>query len=83
MGRTRAIRFVVNVTPVTGYQTPSEWQTKFAGRPSDANLAKWVALYHESLAPGGVNAHIGPSGRLVAATVIDQHTGDVRARWTL
>lgn len=77
--RDRAIRFTVAMKTVTGYNTPSEYQSKYCGRPGAKGLAKFVADYNESLKPGGVNAHIGDRGRCYAASLRDH--GTVIAEW--
>lgn len=87
MGRSRMVRFVVKMTmssPTPEHNTLSdggEWPTKHAGRPTDANLAKYVAHFEASTAPGGCNEHLGR--RVVwAAEVVDQLNGNaVRATY--
>lgn len=82
MGRSRTVRFVEVKRVRRGYVTDCEWQTKFAGRPTDANLAKAIALYNETLKPGGVNEHVGESATCVYAEVRDQFNGNaVLATW--
>lgn len=75
MGRDRAIRYTVRMSLVSGFATPAEYRSKHYGRASDAGLANYVTSYNESILPGGVNAHIGPSGRCYAATLTDHNTG--------
>lgn len=85
-------RYAVVVRPVSGYQTPSGWATRsrvghqvppyLTGKPTDAKLARWVADYHASLLPGGVNSHLGDGARLLAAEVRDGGVnGTVVASW--
>ena len=63
-----------------GYTTPTGWDTKHAGRPSDATLKAHVERFEASCQPGGVNSHIGP---LVvwSAKIIRQSTGEVIATY--
>ena len=82
MGRTRAIRFVEVKVVRVGRVTDCEWQTKYAGRPTDANLAKAIALYNATLLPGDVNEHVGVGATCVYAEVRDQFNGNrVVATW--
>lgn len=86
MGRSVKVRFVVRMSQsplpgaTTSYTEPTAWPTKYAGRPSDANLAAYIAKYEESTRPGGVNAHLG-SRVVFKAEVVDQETGAVRATY--
>jgi len=60
MGRSITPKYVVTVTHVNPsvVSTPSVWNCRESGRPTAANLKRWVDLYHESLKPGGVNEHV-------------------------
>lgn len=51
------------------YYTPAAWPSKHLGRPTVANLARYVADFEASTLPGGVNAHLGPT-RVVAARIL-------------
>lgn len=55
MGRTITPMYTVRVAASDHYITPMAWPTKQAGRPTEENLAAFVAKYNESFAPGGVN----------------------------
>ena len=89
MGRSYTFRYSVELTTLTGYNTPAGWPTtnrvgdhrpkELLGRPTDAKLARYVADYNASLEPGGANAHIGPSGRATAACIKDGY--DIVATW--
>lgn len=81
MGRTVKIRYIVEMdfTFLQGnnfYATPTAWP-KLAGRVTEANLAKVVASFVESLSPGECNEHLGKFGILgvSAARVLDQFDG--------
>lgn len=37
------------------------WDVKRYGRPTEANLEKWVMTFAKSLEAGGVNAHLSES----------------------
>jgi hypothetical protein len=82
MGRSVAYRFSVRMSVVHGFVTPAGWESKHAGRPNAANLAKYVELFNASLLPGGCNAHLGESTRCVAAELVDHCRGNaVIATW--
>jgi len=61
------------------------WQTKYAGRPTNENLAKYVEAYHESLKPGNTNWHLCKSASHIPywnkARIIRQKTGEIVAEW--
>lgn len=57
------------------------WETKYAGRPSDATLAAHVKVAEAATLPGGVNAHLGAE-RITTARVVRQSTGEVVATFT-
>lgn len=81
--RDYTFRYSVELTLVSGYATPAGWPTRnrigdrrpaeMLGKPNDAKLARYVADYNASLAPEGVNSHIGPRGAAVAARILDHH----------
>lgn len=56
------------------------WPTKYAGRPSDENLAKFVKVHEDSTAPGGINAHLGQE-QIRSAKVIRQSNDVVVAEF--
>lgn len=62
--------------------TPSAWQTKIFGRPSDQSLARMVAVFEQSTQAGGCNAHLGPT-TVHSAKVVRQATGEVVARYRM
>lgn len=80
MGRSRAIRYTVDMKIVDGFTTPGEYRTKYYGRASAKGLEAYVTSYNESLKPGGVNAHIGETGRCYRAVLKDY--GTVVAEWS-
>jgi hypothetical protein len=53
--------FEVHTASGPTHWTPMGWNSKQAGRPTPANLAKFIDGYEASTRPGGVNAHIGPT----------------------
>jgi hypothetical protein len=66
MGATRTPAWVVEIrTDGRGGYTPAPWNVRSQpnrpgyGRPTDANLAAYVARFEASTRPGGVNAHLG------------------------
>ncbi len=56
------------------------WETKYAGRPTNANLAKHIAFFEASTRGDGCNAHLG-SVTITNAKVIRQSNGDVEATY--
>lgn len=65
MGRTSTPTYVVEIE-MPGYRyAPAAWRVSSAvnapgyGKPTDANLARYVEKFEESTRPGGVNAHLG------------------------
>jgi hypothetical protein len=78
MGKSIPVRYIVEMdfTYLQGknfYHTPTPWP-KQAGRVNDKNLAKVVAQFVASLAPGACNDHLSRTGLLgvSAARVYDQ-----------
>jgi hypothetical protein len=55
--------------------TPMGWDCKRAGRPTEANLAAYVASFERSTQPGGVNAHLGAQ-KVKRAWITRQATGE-------
>jgi hypothetical protein len=39
--------------------TPAAWNCRRDGRPTEANLRKYVESFEASTRPGGANAHLG------------------------
>lgn len=57
--------------------TNQAWYRDY-GRPTDANLARFVKGLVESTKPGGVNSHLGQL-YITAAQVVRQATGEIVA----
>lgn len=67
--------------------TPMAWRVRSNnagiradGKPTVANLDKWVTAYEDSLRPGGCNAHLGIHS-VVSAKIIRQSDNEVVAEW--
>ncbi len=65
MGRSKTPKYVVvmegtgvNSTPIAWHVGVTEGNVPGYGKPTDANLAKYIAKYVESLKPGGANQHL-------------------------
>jgi hypothetical protein len=65
-----------------------EWRTRrqgvipAEGKPTTANIDKWVDTFEESMKPGGCNAHLG-FHPVLSAEILDQFNGnEVVATWT-
>jgi hypothetical protein len=77
-GRTRAVR--------NWYFTPAVWHARKStnvasdGRPTDANLYRWVRAFERSTYPGEPNAHLGIT-TVTRACIIRQSSGRVVARY--
>jgi len=58
------------------------WPTKDAGRPSNANLEKFVKHLEESMKPGGANEHLADFNiKYLKATIQVNGTDYVVATW--
>jgi hypothetical protein len=82
MGRTTTSTYAVRIT-VPGYQySLTPWHCKESGRPTDANLARYVAAFEASTQPGGSNAHLGEQHVSSAYVKVNSgHDGAVVARY--
>ena len=71
------------MTTETGTGTYRErYQVPGYGRPTQKNLAAWVAAFNASVLPGGCNDHLGEGCQLVAATIVNQDTGETLASYS-
>ena len=68
------------MTASCGLCTPSAWDTKHAGRPSDSTLKAWVEHFEASTKTGGCNAHLGATV-VWSAKVVRQATGETVATY--
>ncbi len=68
-----------------GSTSPAMTRMAWKGRPTDANLERYVFAYVDSLKSGGVNVHLSESLGYMpiphAARVVRQSTGQVVASW--
>ncbi len=86
-GRDLPIRYTVNLTAPGMHYTPMQWRTRPQGQipsygaPTNANLAKFMAKFLETMKPGGHSAHLGDKGIPTRATIMDHDTGQVVASW--
>lgn len=79
MGRVTTPRYRVEVECVGMVATPSAWR-KHYGRPTEANLIRFLEASNASMAPGGCNQHIAaafPGARNVGGRIVEQSTGAV------
>lgn len=60
MGKSVTPKYVVQINDGRGdnFKTPMTWNSRQSGRPTAANLEKYVKVYAKSLEQGGVNAHV-------------------------
>lgn len=68
MGHTSTPKYRVHVEVPGYYCTPMAWERHY-GAPTDANLAKFVAVSNAATDPGGVNSHLGVYHKIVKADV--------------
>lgn len=86
MGRSYTPRYVCEIVVPGTYHTPMSWDVKSRygargyGKPTDANLKKYVEGFEASTKPGGVNAHLGET-IVTSARIIDQFEGGVVATY--
>lgn len=71
MGRILTPKFAVHYTVDNGFWTPAAWPTRHAGRATDANLIKHVAVVEASTQPGGCNEHLGAT-KILSARIVNQ-----------
>jgi len=87
MGKAIVSRYALHVRVTGGVHTPSTWNVKGKygakgqGKPTEANIAKYVQASEESCRPNGINEHLGIFSYL-RAWIVDQQTGDIVAQWT-
>lgn len=70
----------IEISATGGSYTPAGWNAKHSGRPTAANLARYVEGLEESTREGGVNAHLGATV-VWSAKIIRQATGDTVATY--
>jgi hypothetical protein len=83
MGHSSTPTFRTEYKVKSGYGciTPSAWNTKQAGRPSDTNLSKNMDLWKESFT-NGANKHVyNGQFPIVSAKVVRQSNDEVVATW--
>lgn len=88
MGSSRAWRYRLQIKCASGwYYTPMEWRVRTQrntgpgfGKPTTENIDRWVTRFEWSMIHGP-NRHLGQD-RVVSASIVDQHTGDVVAEWS-
>jgi len=85
MGKSIKSKYALQIKS-DGYFTPMCWFVNQNGKPTQANLEKWVDAYHASLKPGGANAHLsnGPKGMPIlnsAKIVTNDRNKTVVAAW--
>jgi hypothetical protein len=88
-GSDSAIRYVIILTAPGMHYEPMEWRTKARGgvpsygSPTNANLAKFMQKFIETMQPGGHNDHLAQGGRGIPtrASIMDQAEHRVVASW--
>ena len=85
MGKSTTPKYILKITTfksqngLAGYSN-MEWNCRQSGRPSAANIDKWVTVYENSCLPGGCNAHLGYDP--VLSCEVRRNPGDVVASWS-
>lgn len=94
-GRDREIRYQVQIYSAGHRYTPAAWDVRFPygpvksgefagktglGKPTDANLAKYVKDFESGTQPGGPNDHLGVV-KVTAAEITDTRTREIVARY--
>jgi hypothetical protein len=75
-------KYVVKITDGRYSYTPMEWRVfgrglqKPDGKPTSANLAKFVQSYEASTQAGGSNAHLGAT-KIQTARIYNNLTGEL------
>ena len=88
MGRSYPIHYIVRIhtTMPNVIHTPVEWRSRprfglpADGKPTTANLDKWVTAFEDSCRPGKPNAHLGTFS-VTYAEIYDQKLRVVVAIW--
>jgi hypothetical protein len=60
--------------------TSMAWKKEY-GKPTTANIDKWVTAYEESCKPGGCNAHLGIDPVVSVEIKRNVSGGEVVATW--
>ena len=69
---------------VPGYfYPPASWNCRRDGRPTAANLAKFVESFEASTQPGQCNAHLGVTKVLSASVKLNDGSAKVVARYEM
>jgi len=80
MGRSRLIPYIVRYSDTSpfAHHTHPEYSVKHCGKPTEANLRKWVQDFEDSLRPNGINEHLGIFS-IKTAEIYDQRKDEVVA----
>ena len=87
MGRSLKVRYALHLVTPESHTTSMAWRTGTHygapgyGRPTAANIKRYIGKYNKSLRPGEVNAHIGRRGRATGGWVVDQNSMKIVAEW--
>jgi hypothetical protein len=82
MSQTLTSKYQVRIFSPAHNYSPASWNCRRDGRPTDANLARYVESFEASTRPGGVNAHLGETRILRAVIAVNEYGGDVVARYS-
>lgn len=85
MGRSTTPTYIVRIATRQSRagsvgHTAMAWSCKHCGRPTAANLAKWVHDLEASQMPGGCNAHLG-ADPVTSAAIYRNGSDTVVARY--
>lgn len=81
MGRTVTAKYRMEMPGATAMS----WFNKEKGKPTAANLEKYIHAYAKSLEPGGANEHVSEHFGYIPyprwARIVEQSSGAVVAEW--
>lgn len=77
----RPAKYQVTVTVPGRRYSPASWNCKRYGRPTEANLRKYVESFEASTRPGGCNAHLGIEVVARAEVRLNDGSGKVVAEY--
>ena len=81
MGRTLTAKYQIRLNTVGPALMPMSWNCRTTGRPTEANIRKFVKGWEDSTLPGGVNAHLGVDVVLSAKILLNDGSGTVVAEY--
>ena len=75
-------KYQIRIEVPGAHYMPMSWNCKRSGRPTEANLRKWVIGFEASTLPGGCNAHLGPEIVRKATVLLNDGSQTVVAEYS-